>query len=133
MPRLLAIDLGTKRTGIAITDELQISTRPLPLIAHQSQQELLTALALLVKQYKITTVILGLPLSSDGSEGPQAKLTRDFGTILQNQNLSVIYHDESFSSQDAALTQKKKINKNKRSLDSIAAKIILDDYLKNQP
>src|SRR5258707_15406983 len=74
--RLLALDLGAKRIGVAVSDELHITTRPLPVILRQSWKELLRQVAGLVQSFEAKGLVIGLPLRLDGGEGDAAEGVR---------------------------------------------------------
>src|SRR6266849_7228633 len=74
--RLLALDLGAKRIGVAVSDELRISARPLPMISRPSWKELLRQVAGLVQSFEAQGLVIGLPLRLDGGEGAAAESAR---------------------------------------------------------
>ena len=129
--RYLAIDYGTKRTGLAICDQAETIASPLTVI--QGQKELIKKISEIIEVENVDAVILGLPINMDGSEGPQAKLVLKFGKQLQNcLKIPVLLHDERLSSFGAAekltsaqYTRKKK----KKRLDAVAAAEILESFL----
>src|SRR5436190_17491917 len=84
--RLLALDLGTRRVGVAVSDELRLSVRPLPALARGSWKKLLRAIALLCEQFDARGVVVGLPLRLDGVEGEAAREAR---RIARNLELSL--------------------------------------------
>ena len=77
--RFLAIDLGDKRTGLAIGDDETKIASPLTVIEIVRGDALIDAIADSIKDHAPDAIVLGLPLNMDGTEGPQAKLVRDFG------------------------------------------------------
>jgi putative Holliday junction resolvase len=129
--RYLAIDYGTKRTGLAICDRAETIASPLTVI--QGKKELIQKISEVVEAENVEAVVLGLPLNMDGSEGPQAKLALKFGRQLQNRlKIPVLLHDERLSSfgaeeklNSAQYTRKKK----KKRLDAVAAAEILESFL----
>jgi len=129
--RYLAIDYGTKRTGLAICDRAETIASPLMVI--QGQKELVKKISEVVEAENVEAVVLGLPLNMDGSEGHQAELALKFGKQLQNRlKIPVLLHDERLSSFGAAeklnsanYTRKKK----KKRLDAVAAAEILASFL----
>jgi len=131
MGRIMAADVGHKRTGIAVSDELQISTRPLTTLNHTSQEELLNQLLLLIKEYQAEALILGIPLHLDGEDASQAAPIRELGKQLLTRGVIVNFEDESFSSQTAQRLQHgdKFVKKTERAIDAMAAKVILDRFL----
>lgn len=129
--RYLAVDHGEKRTGLAICDKGENISSPLKVIT--GQPELVAQIVKVIKEEQIESVIVGLPLNMDSTEGPRAKSVRVFGEKLAKASqIPVIYHDERLSSFDAEkklagleLTRKKK----KKHLDAVAAASILDAFL----
>ena len=134
--RLLAIDPGTKRCGVALSDELRVTTRRLPFIPRTSWKKLLLAVKELVSEYDAKAVIIGLPLESDGSESEMSiearRLARNFALSL---GIPVCLQDERVTSYDAKanLWNQGYSPKESRALvDSEAAAIILSDFIDRQ-
>ncbi len=140
--RLLAIDLGDKRTGCALGDDETGLVAPLEVVEvdrQRAEPELLRRLAALVQSERPDVVVLGLPLNMDGTVGPRARLVQRFGAALAERlagAAEVVYHDERLTSAEAdrqlagsGLTHKQK----KRRRDAIAAAAILRDYLDAGP
>ena len=84
MARILAIDLGEKRVGLAISDPLGIFAQALPTYLRVELGKDLAHLLALVKEYSVATVVVGLPLKLDGTEGPAVERTRKFTVALAN-------------------------------------------------
>lgn len=136
MSRILAIDYGTKRTGLAITDPLQIIASALDTIATETLFEYLDKL---FTAENIQTVIVGQPKQLDGSATHSTAIIEEFVVKLQNKYPSInIYRiDERFTSKIAFNTMinsglKKNKRKDKAIVDQIAATIMLQDWLYNQ-
>ncbi len=132
--RYLAIDYGTKRTGLAVCDRAETITSPLTVI--QGQKGLLKKIAEIVEKEDIEAVVLGLPLNMDGSEGNQTKLVLKFGKQLQNcLKIPVLLQDErlsSFSAEEKLNSAKYTRRKRKKCLDAIAAAEILKSFLEQK-
>jgi putative Holliday junction resolvase len=131
--RLLALDLGEKRTGAAITDEMRLTVRPLPALHQTNWKELLRAVSVIVRRFDARGLVIGLPLNFDGTEGAASqkarKRAKDFE---QSLNLPVFLQDERLSSRAAEenLRSAGHAEKEIRELvDSHAAAIILNDFL----
>ena len=132
--RYLAVDHGEKRTGLAICDKAETMACPLKVVVGQG--ELIRQIIKVVDEECIETVVVGLPLNMDSTEGPRAKSVRCFGDRLQEAaQIPVIYYDERLSSFDAEkklagldITRKKK----KKHLDAVAAASILEAFLDNK-
>lgn len=136
MGRLLAIDYGSKRTGIAITDELQLIASGLTTV---STSELIIFLKEYCRKEEVDNVIIGEPKQKDGTHSPIEFEIGDFIKKLQLElpNLPIIRLDERFTSKMAFQTMidsglKKKQRQNKALIDEISATIILQDYLYNK-
>lgn len=135
--RLLCIDLGDRRTGLAAGDDVTGIVSPTGLIDIPIEAggggALLAALVRAVTEHEPDRLVIGLPLNMDGSEGARAKLVRAFGARIAGQlTMDVVYHDERLSSDSAdesmarsGLTHKQK----KARRDALAACAILRDYL----
>lgn len=133
--RYLAIDLGDKRTGLAVGDDEVRIASPLAVIERPVSpgDALLDDLRREIESHKPDTLVIGLPLNMDGTEGPRAKLVREFAARLaERSGLPVRFHDERLTS-DAAdwqmsgsgLTRGGK----KARRDALAAAAILRDFL----
>ena len=133
MPRILAIDYGMKRTGIAVTDELQIIASGLTTVPSE------TAIAFLKDYFskeKVAKVLIGEPKQMDGTLSESTPVIEKFVTDFQTTfpEIPVIRVDERFTSKMAFQTMidsglKKKQRQNKALVDEIAATILLQDYL----
>ncbi len=135
MPRIMAIDYGEKRTGLAVTDNLKIIASPLDTVDTQRLKDYL-------KQYfssqQVEKVIIGMPYRADGSLPPFAQKIKDLAQWI-NKNFPAIkveFIDERYTSKLAKQTliqagAKKKKRQQKQTLDKIAAAIMLQEYLGN--
>lgn len=131
--RLLALDLGAKRIGVAISDELRITTRPLPIILRRSWKEVLSEVAGLVKSLEAKALVIGLPLSLNGAENSAAggvhalaekfRLSLDVPVYLQDERLTTFAAESDLRSSGMAHDEIK------REVDSEAAAIILRDFI----
>lgn len=135
MGRLVGIDFGKARIGIAITDERRIITKPLSTI-RTAKDPISTAKLVgeaLAPCGKIDAIVIGLPLQLNGKEGEMALAVRAFGTILE-QTLSypIVYWDERLTSaQVEKMLIAADVNRKKRAevSDGLAAAAILQSYL----
>lgn len=131
--RIISVDLGDVRTGIAISDFSNTLASPLCVIIEKDKEELLKKIVDLISEYKITHVVIGLPKNMDGTEGPKAKLAREFKERLELLvDTKVDLLDERWSTKSAQKylncgTTKK--SKKKKMIDKIAASVILQQYL----
>jgi putative Holliday junction resolvase len=133
MPRILAIDYGMKRTGIAVTDELQIIASGLTTIPSE------TAIAFLKDYFakeKVCKVLIGEPKQMNGQPSESTEIIEKFVSKFKNEfpDMSLERSDERFTSKMAFQTMidsglNKKQRQNKALVDEIAATIMLQDYL----
>ncbi len=129
--RYLAIDYGNKRTGLAICDESEAITSPLAVL--DTNNSLIGKITQIIKDENVEAIVLGLPLNMDDTQGPQAKIVRQFSQQLKKHiDIPIHFEDErlsSFTAEDklaaAELTRKKK----KKRLDAVAAAVILQAFL----
>lgn len=135
MPRILAIDYGLKRTGIAVTDPLQIIATGLTTIA---SHKLIDFLKKYCEQEQVEKIIIGDPKNLDGSEthatGPVQKIIESIKKAFPG--MTVEKADERYTSKMAvqamiAMGMKKKQRRNKAIIDEIAATLILQEYLQH--
>ena len=131
--RIIAIDPGTKRCGIAICDELRITTRPLDVIDRTSWKKLLSIVKQIVSEYDAIALVMGLPLESDGTESEMSaearRMAHNFGLSL---SIPVFLQDERVTSYEAKARLWQRgtdLKTTRRLVDSEAAAIILGDFL----
>ena len=132
--RYLAIDYGTKHTGLALCDRNETIASPLAVI--DGSKSLLEKIVELIKAENIEAIVLGLPLNMDNSHGPQAKLVCRFAEQLkllidipihfQDERLSSFAAEQKMASADYAKKKKKK------RLDAVAAADILEAFLEQK-
>jgi putative Holliday junction resolvase len=130
--RFLGIDHGTRRIGLSYGDELGVAT-PLPAITDADPAKRHVALAGVLKQRRITEVVIGHPLNMDDTAGPKAKEAEALAEALRKQfGLPVHLVDERLTSYEAESTIAKAKRRDVRAsgiIDSRAATLILQDYL----
>ena len=132
MCRSLGIDLGSKRVGIALSDNSNIIASPYKTLIFNNQQDLLIQLEELINEFDVKTIVLGLPISMNGIDSTQTKKIRDFKSSLTIFNIPIIYEDERLSSVSAKksmVIQNIRTGHNKPEIDMRAAAIILQQYL----
>ena len=132
MSRILGIDLGSKRVGIALSDNSNIIASPLKTLTFNNRKDLLSQLGELINEFDVKTIVLGLPLNMRGIDTPQTKNIRDFKSSLLIFNIPIIYEDErlsSISAKKSMVIQNIKTGYNKSEIDMRAASIILQQYL----
>ncbi|MDR3112217.1 MAG: Holliday junction resolvase RuvX [Elusimicrobiota bacterium] len=134
MGRILAIDYGLKRIGLATTDLLQIMANPFDVIESASIDKNVRKILEISQKNEVSEIVIGLPLNMDGSEGEMAKLVRKFiDKFRAASNIKIEPVDERLSSwqTDKILIEKANMSREKRKKvrDKIAAAIILQTYL----
>jgi len=135
MARIIGIDYGTKRTGIAVTDELQIAVHPLKTV---NTYKLLTELTEYLSQESVEKIVFGQPFHADGSETYLSSHIKSFSQKIKElyPNILVDFQDESFTSVEAKeillkMGVKKKARREKERVDLMSAVLILQKYLKH--
>ena len=133
MNRVMGLDIGTKRIGVALSDPLLITAQPFDTIDRIPEKSALDKLDDIIKVYNVNKVVAGLPLMMNGDFGLQAQDCKDFGEKLsQKIQIDVIFVDErltSFQAEEILKAQKAKYTKDKGLVDKVAASIILQEYL----
>lgn len=135
--RLLALDVGERRIGVAVSDPTGTIARPLRALERASKSDDFSAIAALVGEYDAEAVVVGQPLSLDGSVGPQARRVARYAEALaEHLSVPVIPWDERFSTAKAdeilRETRREKAKRRARAsgeIDAIAAAVILQSYL----
>ena len=137
MTRILGIDYGEQRTGIAITDPLKITAQGLETIkSNGSDKVVLRRIEEIVNEYGVDTFVIGNPINLDGSESDRSKLTEAFIHKLKSRfnNIEIIKIDERFTTVEAHRTMNDlniDSKKKKDIVDTISAVYILESYLKS--
>jgi len=132
--RILGIDYGTRRLGLAISDEDEIMALPLPMLRRsRSLNRDLMALRSVIRERKIESIVVGLPLNMDGSRGEMAEQAEAFAEALRTSaRIPVDGYDERRTTQDAeaSLVKADLSRRQRKNLrDSVAATIILQAFL----
>ena len=130
--RFLGIDHGTRRMGLAYGDEIGVAT-PLPAITSGDPAKQWAGLAAVLKERRITEVVVGHPLNMDGTAGPKAREIEDYAQRIRSEfGLPVHLIDERLTSYEAESTlppSKRRAARKTGMIDSRAATIILQDFL----
>jgi putative Holliday junction resolvase len=136
MARVLGIDLGSRRIGIAATDGLGLTAQPRETLARHGGARDIEAIAAVVRDVGADRIVLGLPLDPEGAEGPAARRARDFaGKLAAALHLPVELVDESFSTVEAEavlLAADVSRARRKQVVDKLAAAVILQRWLDQQ-
>ena len=132
--RILGMDFGEKRIGLAISDPLGITTQPLEVLVRKSLQDDLGKIHEIIQEYDVKIIAVGLPLNMDGSEGFMVQSVRAFTKALQDKSgpVEIIEVDERLTSLQAGrvLNQASIKGKDKKKrIDSLSAQIILQTHL----
>jgi len=131
--RILAVDPGEKRIGLAISDPTGTIANPLTVIRHTSRLNDATRIAQMVTFHEVDLIVIGQSLDENGQPTFEGRRTCRFAGVLQTQtDTPIILWDEGFSTQDARLARiNMNVSRKKRSghLDELAATVILQSYL----
>ncbi|HEY67809.1 MAG TPA: Holliday junction resolvase RuvX [Thermoflexia bacterium] len=136
--RVLALDVGERRIGVAISDPSGTIARPLQTLARGSREEDFAAIAALVAEHGVGLVVVGRPLSLNGTEGPQARRVARYAEALTaTLPVPVTAWDERFTTVTAEeilrqTRRKKRRARDKGEVDAVAAAVILQSYLDSQ-
>ncbi len=131
--RILALDVGSRRIGVAVSDPLGITAQGLETIQRQNKRRDLEALGRLLAEYQVREVVVGLPLRLSGAEGTQSEKMRGFAQELET-HFSVTVHlwDERWTSSEANRLLREtdlSIEKRAKAVDRMAAILILQSWL----
>jgi putative Holliday junction resolvase len=132
MLRILGIDYGSKRVGLALSDPTHLIASPFKTLTVSSDESLIYALQKIIQYYKIESVVIGMPYRLKGGDSPQTKVVRKFTQKLMDNGIRVEEEDErlsSVSAKRALIDQNFKTGKNKGLIDQTAAAIMLQQYL----
>jgi putative Holliday junction resolvase len=134
--RIIGIDYGLKRVGIAVTDPLKILASPLTTVNTSSALEFVHEYC---KKEKVETIVIGMPLRLNGEETHSTRPALEFGDKLKKkvQGVKIDWQDEQFTSKKAveamvAGGMKKKDRRKKENIDKISAALILRSYLEER-
>jgi len=130
--RIVALDVGDVRIGVAVSDPMRVLAQPVEVYRRVGYGPDSRYVLALCDRYETTDVLLGLPLNMDGSKGPQAEKALAFGRILAEAGLSVTYWDERLTTVTAERTLiEGGVRRENRKLyvDKLAAAVILEQWL----
>ena len=138
--RILAVDHGEARTGLAICDPGECLASPLGTIRQRDPEKLAGQIVQTAREHRAERIVIGHPLNMDGTAGPRAQLCREFAALLREASgLPVVLWDE----RQTTVTATRYLNatdtrgkKRKKVIDAVAATVILESYLgwrKNHP
>lgn len=137
MERILGVDLGDRRWGVAISDELCLFASPLPNIEADDDEVFLNRLADVLEEHEVFEMVVGVPISLDGNEGPRCRKARELISKMRErfEHLKVVEWDERFTTVQAQnFLRESGLSKSKQRqrVDAMAARIILQSYLNSR-
>ena len=133
MERIIAVDYGDARTGVAVSDLTGVMTGEALTIQEWNAERLAQRLAFFARERGAVRFVLGLPKNMDGTEGPRAEKARQFAAMLESESgLPVTLWDERRSTSEAHAilhAAGKKEKKHRANVDAVAASLLLESYL----
>ena len=131
--RIMGIDYGDARTGLAVSDEMNILVGEAWTLNEWNPERVADVIAQEAQKRNVGRLVLGLPKNMDGSEGPRADKCRDFAELLRSKtDIELVMWDERRSSIEAHAilhANGKKEKKHRKTVDAVAASLILEGYL----
>lgn len=130
--RLLGVDHGDRRIGLALSDPIPIIASPLKTLLINNSQDAIDQILAIVREHDVVLVVIGLPIGLKGKETAQTKHVKQFADELSKNEIEVVFQDERFTSVSAKrslLEQPKKVRQNKGMVDQTAAAILLQQYI----
>lgn len=132
--RVLALDHGERRIGVAVTDPLGIAAQPLETLRRRRGSDAhLRRIVELCREYEVEQIVVGLPIHMDGRRGPEVDAARAFGReVAERTGIAVDYVDERWTTREARRTLHALGARGRRGrerLDPVAASLILQSYL----
>ena len=131
--RVLALDVGKKRIGLALSDPLGITAQGLPTLYRTNIREDLAALDKLVREREVKLLLVGHPLNMSGTEGRQAVYTKEFAERLSEwTHVEIRYWDERLTSVEAGRVLRSSgisIEKRAKAVDQLSAVLLLESFL----
>ena len=135
MGRVLGVDYGDSRIGLAMSDPIKIIASPFKTILNEGNEKCLQVFQSLIKEKNVEAIVVGLPIGLKGQETVQTKKVREFANLLYALKLPIHLEDErlsSVSAEKSMIQQKFKTGHNKGLIDQRAAAIILQQFLDKQ-
>tara|TARA_B110000116_G_C16413921_1_gene393107 strand:+ start:186 stop:602 length:417 start_codon:yes stop_codon:yes gene_type:complete len=131
--RILALDHGDKKIGVAISDPMKIIAKPLQIIINSSYDRILSELNDLIREFDIEMIVVGLPITMKNTTSEQTKKVIEFIDYLkENLSINIQTYDERLTSKmaiKALVMQGIKTGHNKQEIDKTSAAIFLQNYL----
>ena len=133
MKRIMGIDYGDARTGVAISDLLCSIVGTTYVVPSRVREKAVADIVRLAQDNDVGTIVVGLPKNMDGTEGPRAAISREFAELLrQETGLEVVLWDERWSSIEAHAilhANGRKEKDHRKNVDAVAASLMLEGYL----
>ncbi len=134
--RILSLDVGKKRIGLAISDELGITAQGIDTLERTRIRDDLAALKDIAGRWDVRTLLVGKPLHMSGDESRQSEYTREFADRLrQHLQLPVVFWDERLTSMEAERMLREtgaSLDQRKKAVDRLAAVLLLESYLEHR-
>ncbi len=130
--RVIALDVGDVRIGVAVSDPTGTIAQPLEVYRRVGYAPDCRYVAGLCERYEARRVLIGLPLNMNGTRGPQAEKVLDFGRVLEQAGLAVCYQDERMTTVTAErvlMSGNVRREERRRHVDKLAAAVILEQWL----
>ena len=131
--RVMALDYGERKIGVALSDALQMISYPYKTIDRKKTPNYIGEIKNIIENKEVGSIVVGYPISMSGQETKQTKITMDFINELKNKiSIEVFKYDERLSSKEAVRylqNQNIKTGHNKEKIDQISASIILEQFL----
>lgn len=132
-----ALDLGRRRIGVAVTDEAAIGAHPLGIVERRALKHDLDAIAAILRGRRVSTIVVGLPLNMDGTEGAAARAARRFAArVADALGVAVEMFDErltSFEARERVAGIPARKGARKTRLDALAAAVVLEAWMREHP
>ena len=132
--RVMALDYGDARTGVAVSDAMGMIVGFTTVISEWNREKTVEKVAALVDEHRPERLIMGFPRNMDGTEGPRAALYREFAAMVEEKTgMSVILWDErrtTIEAHNILSASGKKMKQHKKNVDAVAASLILEGYLR---
>lgn len=130
MARFLGVDYGTTRVGLALSDGLALTAQPLETVPAEAAIEAICSVA---NEHELDAIVVGLPTSLSGAEGPMARAAREFADRVESETgCTVVMHDERFTSIEAErvlLASGARRDDRRATRDRVAAAVMLQGFL----
>ncbi|KJJ84990.1 Resolvase, holliday junction-type, YqgF-like protein [Candidatus Omnitrophus magneticus] len=131
--RVMALDIGTKNIGVAISDEMGIIAQGKETIRYTSDESTLIEIQKFVKDYSVGKIVISLPINMNGSSGERVEASRHIAEIIKIKlGIEIVFWDERLSTKEAEtimISAGISRYKRKKKIDKVAATIILQNYL----